>query len=176
MYPEDINEMKLTKSDIIQKAVETFKDPSFKIENFDRIKVMVSEKAVIVFFNMSVRYVPFNGDFFYGVAVDLTRRTRSLGRLSNPRDTPKGERPIFYAPSKEFEQAISFVTKLVGKPADNATMDILDNSRYYDILVISEFQESSYKIDKATGQIFDERHNHLVPAKDIEEELFREIK
>lgn len=56
-------------------------------------------------------------------------------------------------------------------------MRILEKEDHYNISVVSETQESWYKIKKVTGEMFDEGHAHLEPPLIIgdEENSFKEV-
>lgn len=57
-------------------------------------------------------------------------------------------------------------------------MIIRDNKGFYKITMLSTHQESNYKIDKKTGNVYDSMHVHLIPPPDFEDKnnRYEEIK
>lgn len=177
---------KLGRKGIIDLAVESIKQSpiidssTFDIKNFDRIKVMASNKSVYVTFNMTILYVPINSVAHYGVYVNLIDNLMSFSRVANPRDYKEDIKTKlkFFTPTEESEKAIAFVLDAIRKnDRSESEFTIYEKPDYYEIEIVEEEVEGGYKIDKITGKIYDVYHNHLVPRpRERDEEKFEEIK
>ncbi|MEE9611688.1 MAG: hypothetical protein V3W19_10565 [Desulfatiglandales bacterium] len=181
MNPEEI--MKLGRGAIIRTASERIDDSSFKVENFDIIKVKVIAKRndVWVTFNMSFRYVPINSCFYYAVAVGLVSEIRSMSPICNPDNFKGKKRTEFFQPTEESKKAVAFVIDVVSnsendgnadewKLSEDTTMTIYDNAEYFSIQVESAYQVSFYKIAKDSGRIYDEGHEHMSDEEELSEQ------
>jgi hypothetical protein len=54
-------------------------------------------------------------------------------------------------------------------------MTIHEYKSYYNITVVSEFQESTYKIEKITGKLYDAEHAHVAPPPFEKEDNLKEV-
>ena len=188
---------KLGRERIIQLAAEELRreadsESNFKVENFDQIKVMASEKNIYVTFSMSFRYVPLNSSAYYGVYVSLTEDMMSYRSHDNREDEYNYRQLLkFFVPRKESKKAIAFVINAInksgkvgsidnGKLPENDYMIIRDKPSYYGIERVSRVSKyvlSFYKIDKISGKIYDATHEQLAPLpEENNEEKFEEIK
>jgi len=184
MNVEDIR--KLGRKGIIDLAVESIKQSptidssTFDIKNFDRIKVMASNKSIYVTFNMTILYVPINSAAHYGVYVNLIDNLMSFSRVANPRDYKEDIKTKlkFFTPTEESEKAIAFVLDAIRKnDRSESEFTIYEKPDYYEIEIVEEEVEGGYKIDKITGKIYDVYHDHLVPRpREKDKEKFEEIK
>ena len=184
MNVEDIR--KLGRKGIIDLAVESIKQSptidasTFDIKNFNRIKVMASNKSVYVTFNMTILYVPINSAAHYGVYVNLIDNLMSFSRVANPKDYKEDIKTKlkFFTPAEESEKAIAFVLDAIRKnDRSESEFTIYEKPDYYEIEIVEEEVEGGYKIDKITGKIYDVYHDHLVPRpREKDKEKFEEIK
>jgi len=188
---------KLGRERIIQLAAEEVRrevdsESNFKVENFDQIKVMASEKNIYVTFSMPFRYVPLNSSAYYGVYVSLTEDMMSCRPHDNREDEYNYRQELkFFVPTKESKKAIALVINAInqsgkvgsidnGKLPENDYMIIRDKPSYYGIERVSRVSKyvlSFYKIDKISGKIYDATHEQLAPLpEENNEEKFEEIK
>lgn len=175
----------LGKDSIIQLAL-ALMDDNVEIQNFSKIKVMTDGETVYVSFLNPIKYLPINSVFYYDFGVDLIKKVVSHGSISNGTVDAEKEIP-FYKETKEIKKNIQFVIDAINKEneigsIDLATfednMEIREYETYYSIQVVSEYQESSYKIEKKSGEIYDVEHAHLEPRPTFEgenEHVFLEI-
>ncbi len=154
------------------------------IENFSQIKVLTDGKEVWVSFSNLIKYLPQKTIFYSDVGIGLLKGIISRNRVSNPVDY--SEKIIsFYKETKEAKMNIQFVLEAINKSGEIGAIDITnfeDNmiireyDNYYGISIVSESQESSYKIEKVSGEIYDSEHAHLVPPPILEDEDKYEFK
>ncbi len=180
----------LGKDSIIQLALKKIEkadlsiDEGVSIENFTQIKVLTDGKEVWVSFSNPIKYLPQKTVFYFDVGIGLLEGIISKNRVSNPGDYDEKTIP-FYKETKETEMNILFVFEAINKSGEIGSIDIAnfeDNmiireyENYYDISIVSEFQESSYKIEKTSGKIYDSEHAHLVPPPNMGNEDKYELK
>ncbi|MDI9340537.1 MAG: hypothetical protein QM534_08190 [Sediminibacterium sp.] len=153
-------------------------------QDFEKIDVYQNkENEICVLFTNPVKYIPKNtSSYVYDLLVNLTAKSISYGPISNPKNfvekTP--EKVSLFKRTEQSEQAVQFVFQSINKKSKqqsgnscltgsdiNGSMIIREDSSYYAIERLSEFQESYFKVEKNTGRIFEETHNHL--AKNPEE-------
>lgn len=153
-------------------------------QDFETVDVYQNNKnEICVLFTNPVKYIPKNtSSYVYDLLVNLTAKSISYGPISNPKEfvekTP--EKVSLFKRTEQSEQAIQFVFQSINKKCKqqsgnscltgsdiNGSMIIREDSSYYAIERLSEFQESYFKVEKSTGRIFEETHNHL--AKNPEE-------
>ena len=154
------------------------------------IQVKANSSSVIVYFHLAIIYVPLNTEYAYNYGIDLIEGTSWSNIVSNPHAYETGiiNTPN-YKPSEETKKHIQFVLDAINKNNEVGSIDIehfsfddsmiiRDNKKHYEITMLSTHQESSYKIDKETGKVFDARHAHLIPPPDFgdENDKFEEIK
>ncbi len=163
-------------------------DAKIDINAFDRIMVKANTTRIMVEFSNPVKFIPFNSSHFYDVEVDIIGGGISYSIFSNPSDLESGSlTDPFYFMTKEAEQHIQFVIdalngenvqedrKTFGQYMDGYLI-IRDKEGHYQIERTSDYQESWYKIDKMSGEIYDAGHCHLEPYPDDEEDKYVEIK
>jgi hypothetical protein len=170
---------------IIKMAVErlygssSFDMSTFKLENFDMIRVRASRSSVRVSLAMSIQYIPMNSSYCYAVFVDLTENMISHGSRSNPEaDSPPSGPTRFFDPDDGHRKAIAFVLDAIEKGGQDATrpMTIYERKDCFDVLIVTEYVEGGYRIDKRTGNVHDEWHDSLVPPpRSDDDEVFEEI-
>ncbi len=188
---KDVEEIILLgKDSIIQLALKKIEkaalppDGGVSIENFSQIKVLTDGKEVWVSFSNLIKYLPKKTVFYSDVGIGLVKGIISRNRVSNPVDY--SEKIIsFYKETKEVKMNIQFVLEAINKSGEIGSIDITnfeDNmiireyDNYYGISIVSESQESSYKIEKVSGEIYDSEHAHLVPPPNMEDEDRYELK
>jgi len=195
-YPQmkemDIKKLKsLGRESLINIAAEQIKQkhPEFNSANFDRIKVMASNKRVYVTFNMSVKFVPRRSAFYYGVYYDITDRLKSLAPISNPPNYKDRKNPIFFVKDDKIEETIDQLLDIINSdnniepvPGKNLSeeeeMIIRDKGKFYEIEVVSEYYEAFCKIKIKTGKVYDIISNPLISdyGEIDDDEIFEEIK
>lgn len=153
---------------------------TFELENFDLIKVMASDRTVYVTFDMSVRYVPRRSRFCYGLYINITEKTSSMATIGNPSEYKGSGQTRYFQPTEESRKAIAFVKEALERAGTDVMepYTIFDMRKHYDIEMVNEWIERGLKVDKGTGKVSEEYHNHLVPPPDREdevEEVFEEI-
>jgi hypothetical protein len=175
----------LGKDSIVQLALKLI-DEKAGMRNFTEIKVMTNGKEVYVSFRNPIKYLPIKSVFYFDVRVSLFEKITSYGPVFNGTVEYDKMNIPFYKETKETKMNIQFVIEAINKSAEVGSIDmanfddnliISEYENYYDIRVVSEFQESSYKIEKISGKISDAEHAHLVPPpfdiknKDILKEI-----
>lgn len=161
----------LGKDSIVQIALKNI-GREVSLESFNKITVSTDGREIWVSFSNPIKYLPQETIFYFDVAVGLLQNLVSMGPISNPLDY--NEKNIsFYKETEEIKMNIQFVLEAINKSSEVGSIDITDfednmiireYENYYDISIVSEFQESSYKIEKVSGKIYDTEHAHLEPA------------
>lgn len=158
---------KLPKETLIEMAAARVNEPSFRAADFTQVDVWLEEDVLTVNFEHVIQFIPKKGQYYYSVSVELPRG--SVGR-SIKGDGPDDEDIPFYNPAK-FQDQIKFVFNAInnsdgeigsipeGKMPDG-TMEIKEETGYYDISVDSYSTHSYYKIKKGSGKIYDAGHKH----------------
>lgn len=179
------NAKRLGKDSIVQIALQLI-NKKIDINNY-KVKVMANSTNVFVSFYTPIKYVPSKSVFYYSAGVNITEKTIVYSPVSNPSDYTYSKKNIsFYRPTEKARKSIEFVVNAVNKSNEVGSIDIQtfddnmiirEKRKYYDIIIISTYQESSYKIDKISGKIYDAQHAHLelLPVEE-DDDLFEEIK
>jgi len=181
----DIEKIKqLGKDSIVQIALQLIKQ-KIDVNNF-KVKVMSNSTSVFVSFYKPIKYVPLKSIFYYEVGVNITEKMIFKSPVSNPRDNKSKKNIPFYTPTEKAKKNIEFVVNILNENNELGLIDIQtfednmiirEKRKYYDINVVSKYQESNYKIEKVSGKIYDAEHTHLEPPPEEEnEDLFEEIK
>lgn len=176
--------IQLGKDSIVQLALELL-DEKASVQNFAKIKVMTDGNDVYVSFRNPIKYLPLESVFYFDALVHVIEKTTSKSPVFNR--IKANEEPItFYKPTEDTGVNIRFVTEAINKSDVVGSFDaasfeddmiIYENENYYMVSVVSEYQESSYKVEKITGKIYDAEHAHLAPPP-MESEgkvMFKEI-
>jgi hypothetical protein len=174
--------IKLGKDSIIQLALPLI-DKKASLENFTHISIQSNGKEVYVVFFNPVMYVPINSKFYDNVGVNLTTKAIFKSSVANPLELITTKNNLYYIQTEEIKNNIEFVIEAIDflDITDiinfKDQMRILEKEDHYDISVVSEVQESWYKIKKITGEMYEEGHAHLEPEPYIEnsERVFKEI-
>ncbi|MDO5989319.1 hypothetical protein Q4Q39_18090 [Flavivirga amylovorans] len=172
----------LGKDSIVELALKSLNSRSYQTnekaskENFKKIEVCTNGKIIYVSFFNPIKYIPQKTVFYCDVLVGLLGGVSSKDAVSNPADygsTIPNYKIPFYKETKEMKRNMQFVFEAIDKSNEIGSvggisnfvddMTIREYENYYDILVLSESQESSYKIEKITGKIYDDQHAHLEP-------------
>ncbi len=165
-------------------------DANIDINAFDRITVMANTTNIRVEFSNPIKFAPSNSSHFYDITVDIIDEGISYDIFSNPADFESELMDYpFFVMTVEADKHIQFVINALngeGIKEDRKTFGqdmegyllIRDHAGYYQIERNSKYQESWYKIDKVSGEIYDAGHAHLEPYPDEEEKAdeFVEIK
>ncbi|WP_282117326.1 hypothetical protein [Cellulophaga baltica] len=172
----------LGKDAIIQQAL-TALDQNASLTNFSTTSVQTNGKEVYVVFSNPVLYLPLNSIFKYTMGVHFTTGAQFSNTIANPEDfKPTTAIPIYQETATATEH-IAFVVEAIPNLNVSDLKDfegsliIREKEDYYAVHVVSEMQESWYKIKKDTGTMYDEGHAHLEPQPFSEEdpETFKEI-
>lgn len=165
------NLKKLNKDQLIEQAIKKINDTTFHIENYDRISVLLSEKEIVVSFEMSIQYVPAGKEFCYNIRVSLVNGSINTSINENRQGKKPNSDISYYNPREEDKQSIDFIIRAINRSkkvghipkgiiSRGNTMIIYDRLHYFDIRVNSKHQGSFYKIDKETAKIYDLGHKH----------------
>lgn len=191
-YSQDIKMNKETeeiillgKDAIVQLALKLV-DDSVSVQNFAKIHVMTNGKEVYVIFSNPILYLPTESVFYSDVTVNLLDKTIVYSPVSNGIDERSKKNIPFYKETKETKINTQFVLEAINKSTEvgsidienfEGTMIIREYKNYYDIEIVSEFQESSYTIEKISGHLSEAKHAHLVsPPFQLENtDVFKEI-
>tara|TARA_R110000868_G_scaffold45958_5_gene152202 strand:+ start:10259 stop:10819 length:561 start_codon:yes stop_codon:yes gene_type:complete len=167
----------LGKDSIVQLALELI-DENLETQNFSKIKVMTNGKTVYVSFLNPIKYLPMDSVFYFDYGVNLLEEIVTYGPVSNGIFDSDKKIPL-YKPTKETKKSIQYVMDAINKSDEidviaavelEEDMTIREYENFYSILVVSEFHESSYKIEKITGKIYDTTYAPLVPPPIFEDE------
>lgn len=161
----------LGKNSIVQFALNLF-DGKMGIQNFNKIKVTTNGKEIYVSFRNPIKYLPIESVFYFDAGVNLLEKVTVCSPVSNGIVEYKNKIIPFYKETQETKMNIQFVIEAINKNREVGSIDranfeddmiIREYENYYDISIVSEFQESSYKIEKISGKISDAEHAHLAP-------------
>jgi len=169
--------LKLGEDEIVASALKSI-DDNVGMENFTSATVLTNGKEVYVSFRNRYKYLPINTIYYFDVGVNITTQTTYKNSVANPYNfTTERAIPYFHI-TEDINKHIDFVKKAIGN-LEGFEDDIIirENEDFYAIEVVSESQESSYKIKKGTGEIYDEFHAHLEPIPfDVDDaEEFKEV-
>jgi len=177
--------VQLGKDSIVQLALKSM-DNNVGIQNFSKINVTTNGKDVFVSLRNPIKYLPIETGFYFDVEISVIEKTVSYGPVVNGIMDSKKDAIPFYSKTTEINQHIQFVIESINRSAAVGSIDIAnfeddmtirEHENYYDIIVVSAFQESSYKVEKTSGKIFDAEHAHLSPSpfenqnKDVRKEI-----
>ncbi|VXB62273.1 hypothetical protein [Maribacter litoralis] len=163
--------VKLGKDAIVKMALGMI-DEDVSAQNFSRIKVMTNGETVQVSFRNPIKYLPVNSVFYSDFGVDVLKNVISYAKVSNENFNADDKISPYYK-TEEMENTIQFVIESINSSDNVGSIDIAsfeddmtirESKDYYDILVVSEFQESTYKIDKESGNVFDVNHAKLMSS------------
>ncbi len=184
-----VEKIKASGRDSIIKSAIKIIDEAIDINNF-MIEVKANKTSVIVSFHIPIIYVPLNSVFCYDFGVDLAAGSSWSNIVSNPEAYGSDKINIpYYTTTAETQKNIQIVINAINNSDEVGSVDIQyfgiedcmiirDNQNFYDIRMLSLHQESFYKIDKASGKIYDSRHAHLIPppADEDDNNKYEEIK
>ncbi|WP_299320817.1 hypothetical protein [uncultured Maribacter sp.] len=154
------------------------------LDNFTSATVLSNGEEVYVSFRNQYKYLPINTIYYFEVGVNITTQTTYKNSVANPYDFTSERTIPYFNLTEDIKKHIDFVKQAIGN-LDGFVDDIIirENEDFYDIEVVSELQESSYKIRKETGEIYDEFHAYLEPipfdvdnTNEFKEVDFSEIK
>ncbi|MDY8138531.1 hypothetical protein [Aquimarina sp. 2201CG5-10] len=154
-------------------------------EDFHFIKVMVSDKRIMVYFGYNVIYVPKNISVYTDITVELPSRTISMSNAGS------GSKSSFFVSTPENKKIIDFILNAIG-----TDKSILKKGNRWSLQMIIYEEDTTYTVDtssrdpylgggfskeeihKETGEILSTLSGHYEPAPIIpgtEEEKFIEI-
>ena len=155
---------------IIKKALKMFDN---KINKEDYIiSVKANKTSVIVNFHSPVVFLRKNSVYHHQFGCNMIEHSTWAGIISNPHDYGSDKNKIpYYSHSGDAEKHIQIVFDAVNKSDEvgsvsindfsfDDSMIIRDHKNYYEITVLSPYQESFYKIDKKTAEVYDAGHAH----------------
>ncbi|MDF4202234.1 hypothetical protein PXD56_04680 [Maribacter sp. SA7] len=150
---------------------------SISLENFTSVTVLTNGKEVYVSFRNQYKFLPLNSIYYFDVGVNVTLNTIYKNSIANPYEYTNEETIPYFELTEDIKKHIDFVKQAIGNlDGFEDELIIRENKDYYAIEVVSESQESSYKIKKSTGEIYDEFHAHLEPIPfDVESEEAFEV-
>ncbi|MDO6491712.1 MULTISPECIES: hypothetical protein [unclassified Cellulophaga] len=191
-YAQKTNKLKMTKEvkqlielgrDSIIKLALPLVDKNVSLENFSKTSVQSNGTEVYVAFSNPVMYLPLNTVFYDHVGVNLTTGSGYKSTVANPAGYNTQEKTPYYLQTESIKKNIAFICNAIDSfnYADianfNGSMRILEKKDHYNISVVSETQESWYKVKKVTGKMFDEGHAHLElpPITEDNQNTFKEV-
>ena len=157
------------KDSIVQLALNLV-DEHVDVQYFSKVKVMTDGSKVYVSLRNLIKYLPMNTCFYFDLSVELIEKTISYGLVVNGKE--EGSSTTFYRKTPESTKRIQFVIDAINKSDEISSINIeafdddmiiREFEKYYVINVFSDYQESSYKIDKLSGEIYDVEHAHFEP-------------
>ena len=164
--------VQLGKDSIVQLALKSM-DRKVGIQNFSKIDVTTDGKNVFVSLRNPIKYLPIETGFYFDVEISVLEKTASYCPVVNwIVDSEKDSIP-FYSETKEINQNIQFVIESMNRSTAVGSIDasnfeddmtIREHDNYYDVIVVSALQESSFKVEKTSGKIIDVEHAHLTPS------------
>ena len=177
--------IQLGKDSILQLALRSI-DERASIQNFAKVKIMTNGKDVFVSLRNPIKYLPIKSVFYFDVMISIIEKTSNYSPVSNGVVYNERDTIPFYKQTKGIKKNIQFVIKSINGSTVVGSIDtasfvddmiIREYENYYDIIVVSEFQESSYKVEKTSGNIYDAEHSHLVPPpiENENKDIWREI-
>ncbi|TDT47176.1 hypothetical protein CLV90_1248 [Maribacter spongiicola] len=169
--------LKLGKDAIVASALNSI-GGSISLENFTSATVLSNGEEVYVSFRNQYKYLPINKINYFDVGVNITTQTTYKNSVANPYNFTTERAIPYFNLTEDIKKHISFVKQAIGNlDGFEDDMIIRDNVDFYAIEVVSDAQESSYKIKKKTGEIYDEFHAYLEPIPfDVDDsEEFKEV-
>ena len=171
---------KMTRKELIDRAIKHINDPEFKPLHYDRIKVMANATKMYVIFDVSARYVPVLTSYYIPVYVDMVNQKVTIKEVSNSGFFSS----IFYDNPKTYEKQVKLIVDALNKSGDTTflpqkkltddiTMTIREVYGHFEVEVESLTRVSACKIDKVSYKLYDIGHTALPPKK---ENAFTEIK
>jgi len=183
----NLENLKLMKKQaIVEVAInQIHKHTAFSIDTsqFQNIKVLAGESMIIVAFRNPVKYVPYKSAHYYDLSVILPELQFNYSPVVNPPNFKYSKNNItFFKPSSSDETNMRFVEKALEKvmpvPFESDQtgngLIIREHKKYFEVLVLTGYSETTYQIDRKTGVILSSEHYDLEP--DPEEEVLIEIK
>lgn len=153
-------------------------DGNVVLENFTSTTVLSNGEEVYVSFRNQYKYLPMHTVCYFDVGVNITTQTTYKNSAANPYDYTIERTIPYFQLTEDFKKHIDFVKKAIGNlEGFEDELIIREHEDFYDIEVVSESQESSYKIKKGSGEIYDEFHAHLesIPFDVDDSEEFKEV-
>lgn len=177
--------IQLGKDSIVQLALQRINN-GVTIENFKKIKVYTDGNEVYGSFRNPIKYLPKETVNYFDVVVQLIENVTQSSPLANGILEYKNADILYYKETAQANAALQFISAAVNNSGVvgfldlgdfEDTMIVRERENYYDVRVVSEFQESSYHVEKVTGEISNAEHAHLVspPLKTPKNEVFVEI-
>ncbi|WP_324023460.1 hypothetical protein QSV08_11540 [Maribacter sp. BPC-D8] len=169
--------IKLGKDEIVASALKSI-GGNVSLENFSSATVLTNGKEVYVSLRNQYKYLPINTIYYFDVGVNITTQTTYKNSVANPYNYSTERTIPYFKSTEDINKHIDFVKHAIGNlEGFEDDLIIRENEDFYAIEVVSESQESSYKIKKGTGEIYDEFHAHLEPIPfDIDDaEEFKEV-
>ncbi|MDO6470297.1 hypothetical protein [Maribacter sp. 1_MG-2023] len=163
MSKEVLEVIKMGKDAILTLALKSI-GGTISLENFTSATVLSNGEEVYVSFRNQYKYLPMNTIYYFDVGVNITTQTTYKNSVANPYNYPIERTIPYFNLTEDIKKDIDFVKQAIGN-LEGFEEDIVirENEDFYDIEVVSESQESSYKIKKGTGKIYDDFHAHLEP-------------
>ena len=152
------------------------------------IKITANKTSIFVSFYVPIKYLPWNTVVYDKVGVDVVEKLVVYNKIANPIEFGLRQEIIpFYEVTDEAKETIPFIVKAINNCIELDSLDIKDfdgdliiseKEFYYEISIISEFQEAWFNIEKVTGKISELEHAHPEPPSQEENDTdrFEEIK
>lgn len=163
---------------------------NFDSTRFPRVKISESNGDVHVSFGQKVYFYPLNTVYLYGAEVRLEKEggnksaaenhlpIMSLDIKRNPEtltETTNVASVKCFAMSPSVKEGLDFVVKAINKSGkaskldlaqipDNLKMTVTEYKDYYQVEIDWQYH-SYYKINKKTGELYDEGHKHYTPYR-----------
>ncbi len=155
-------------------------------ENFSKIRVTTDGKEVFISFSNPIKYLPQKTVFYFDATVLLIEKVTSRHPVSNPTAFDHKKEILFYKHTEDTKKNTQFIIESINKSSEVGSINVEDfeddmiireHENHYAVSVVSRFQESSYKIEKVSGKIYDIGHAHLEPSplENDNKDIFIEI-
>ena len=173
--------IQLGRNVIIDSAL-TILENNNKVKDFNKTSVLTNGKEIIVSFTNPIKYLPIGTAYYCDVNVNLSTQTVYYLSTSN---TSKRDSIHFYNITDKMQKEIDYVLTAIRNSKSVAPIDpknfseeliIREHDKYYDVTLLSDVEESSYKVNILTGRVYDIEHYQLSISPSEGQEDWVEIK
>lgn len=134
----------------------------FQPSDYSIVRAFIEDENVSVMFGRRIVFVPYNYSGIYSITVSLSDGSASYSPYKNPNSAAVERVTTLYKSGDQEKDAIELIYKGRSVP-QGAEITILENPEYYDVFEKWSSQAVFYKVNKATGEVFDETYEELVP-------------
>jgi len=177
----------LGKDSIVQLALNKI-DKKINKENFTEVKILTNGEEVSVYFATPIEYLPKSEKFYFGARVNLLSKRvhyNSLVYYYAPGDYNR-EAVLHYnrTQTKVVKEKVLFVLKALKDSRYSGSINIVEfddemtireYENYYGVGIFLGEIQAGYKIDKASGEVYDEYHDTILPDPTADPSSFEDI-